>query len=116
MDLSDHEQRLIDGIPRPRAWHRPAQPIGTALRRVVQQRGYAAIQSSQALETTWREVVGEPLASCSSAGSISAGKLQVRVSSSAAAQELSLRRREILQAFVQRMPEAKITGWRLRIG
>jgi predicted nucleic acid-binding Zn ribbon protein len=116
MDLSDHERRILAGIPKPRAWQRPAQPISGVLRRVVQQRGYAAIQASQALEATWREVVGEPLASCSAAGSVQAGKLQVRVSSSAAAQELSLRRQEILQAFGQRMPEARITGWRLRIG
>jgi predicted nucleic acid-binding Zn ribbon protein len=116
MDLSDHERRLLEGIPKPRAWQRPAKSIASVLRRVVQQRGYAAIQASQALEATWREVVGEPLASCSCAGSVQAGKLQVRVSNSAAAQELSLRRPEILQEFHRRMPEAQIKGWRLRIG
>ncbi len=54
-----------------------AKPIASVMRRLMAQRGYAAVQASNDLSNCWSEVVGEVLAKMSCPGNVSRGVLQV---------------------------------------
>ena len=93
-----------------------AKPIGSVMRKLMSQRGYAAIQASNDLSSHWKEIVGEVLASLTCPGNISRGTLQVIVSDSGAMQELTFRKKQILTALKTKLPEAKVEDLRFRIG
>ncbi len=93
-----------------------AKPIATVMRKLMAQRGYAAIQATSELHEKWSEIVGEVLAKMTCPGNVSRGTLQVVVSDSGAMQELSFRKKQILAALKSKLPEAKIEDLRFRVG
>ncbi len=93
-----------------------AKPIGSVMRKLMAQRGYAAIQATNELHENWKEIVGEVLASLTCPGNVSRGVLQVIVSDSGAMQELSFRKKQILAALKVKLPEAKVEDLRFRVG
>ncbi len=93
-----------------------AKPIGTVMRNLMAQRGYAAIQATSELHEKWSEIVGEVLAGMTCPGNVSRGSLQVVVSDSGAMQELSFRKKQILAALKSKLPEAKVEDLRFRVG
>lgn len=93
-----------------------AKPIASVMRKLMSQRGYAAIQATNDLSTRWKEIVGEVLAELTCPGNISRGTLLVMVNDSGAMQELSFRKKQILAALKVKLPEAKIEDLRFRVG
>lgn len=93
-----------------------AKPIASIMRKLMAQRGYAAIQATSELHEKWSEVVGDVLAKLTCPGNVSRGALQVVVSDSGAMQELSFRKKQILAALRSKLPEAKIEDLRFRVG
>ncbi len=93
-----------------------AKPISSVMRKLMSQRGYAAIQATSELSERWKEIVGEVLAQLTCPGNVSRGTLQVIVSDSGAMQELSFRKKQILAALKSKLPEAKIEDLRFRVG
>lgn len=93
-----------------------AKPIATVMKKLMAQRGYAAIQATNDLQEKWSEIVGEVLARMTCPGNISRGTLQVVVSDSGAMQELSFRKKQILAALKLKLPEAKVEDVRFRVG
>lgn len=93
-----------------------AKPIGSVMRKLMAQRGYAAIQATSELHEKWGEIVGEVLAGMTCPGNVSRGTLQVVVSDSGAMQELSFRKKQILVALKAKLPEANVEDLRFRVG
>lgn len=93
-----------------------AKPIASIMRKLMAQRGYAAIQATSELHEKWSEIVGDVLAKLTCPGNVSRGALQVVVSDSGAMQELSFRKKQILAALRSKLPEAKIEDLRFRVG
>ena len=93
-----------------------AKPIGSVMRKLMAQRGYAAIQATSELHENWSEIVGDVLAALTCPGNVSRGTLQVVVSDSGAMQELSFRKKQILAALKAKLPEAKVEDLRFRVG
>ncbi len=93
-----------------------AKTIGSVMRKLMTQRGYAAIQATNELQERWKEIVGEVLAGMTCPGNVSRGTLQVIVSDSGAMQELSFRKKQILAALKAKLPEAKVEDLRFRVG
>lgn len=93
-----------------------AKHIGSVMRKLMSQRGYAAIQATSELHEKWAEIVGEVLAQMTCPGNISRGTMQVVVSDSGAMQELSFRKKQILAALKAKLPEAKVEDLRFRVG
>ncbi len=93
-----------------------AKPIGTVMRKLMAQRGYAAIQATTELHEKWSEIIGEVLAGMTCPGNVSRGTLLVVVSDSGAMQELSFRKKQILAELKVKLPEAKIEDLRFRVG
>jgi predicted nucleic acid-binding Zn ribbon protein len=93
-----------------------AKPIGSVMRKLMSQRGYAAIQATSELHEKWSEIVGDVLARLTCPGNIARGVLQISVSDNGAMQELYFRKKQILTALKAQLPEAKVEDLRFRVG
>ena len=93
-----------------------AKPIATVMRKLMAQRGYAAIQATSELHEKWSEIVGEVLAKLTCPGNVSRGTLLVVVGDSGAMQELSFRKKQILAELKSKLPEAKVEDVKFRVG
>ncbi len=93
-----------------------AKPIGSVIRKLMSQRGYAAIQATSELHEKWGEIVGEVLAQRTCPGNVSRGTLLVIVNDSGSMQELSFRKKQILAELKAKLPEAKVEELRFRVG
>jgi Dna[CI] antecedent, DciA len=98
-----------------RPTHLQAKPIRTVMRRLMSERGYAAIQATASLNEVWAVAVGVLLAKSTRPGKITRGTLNVAVSDSGVIQELHFHKREILAALKSHLPECKISDLRLYI-
>lgn len=82
---------------------------------LVSQFGIGRKREEDELETAWKELAGE-LAEHSSVAAIRRGVLEIKVTDAIFAQELLFRKAELLTAFQERFPEAKMTDLRFRTG
>jgi hypothetical protein len=116
MDLTPEQQERLDleQIKQGRS-HLVPRPIGSIMRRLLNENGYAAIATRQALLDVWREILGESLASCARPGKVWRGKLLIEVSSSQALQEIHFRKDAILKALQAALPSYKIKGLSFKV-
>lgn len=79
-------------------------------------RGYAQVNAADRCLEVWTDVVGPDLARLSRPGRIRKRVLQVIVTNSAAVQELTMRRQDILRRLAKQAPELNIDGLKFRVG
>ena len=79
-------------------------------------RGYARVESASAFEEAWLRAAGRQLGGQSRAGMVRRGTLEVTVGNSAALQELTFRKKQILAELSRLLPDEKIRDLRFRIG
>jgi len=91
---------------------RPADGIGQMMAR----QGYAQTKSNDKLNEAWEIAVGPKLSQKTKAGRISRGVLEVHVASSAAINQLSFQKRQLLSAMQQQLPQNKIKDIRFKLG
>jgi predicted nucleic acid-binding Zn ribbon protein len=89
--------------------------LGEILPQLMARRGYARQISCQDYHDAWGEVAGN-LAQFSQPGLLQRGILQIHVSNSAALQELTFQKRQLLRALEERLPEQKIRDLRFVAG
>ena len=89
--------------------------IADVLTDLFAQRGYAQIKSVDDCQEAWAHIVGD-LKSCSHAGEVKRGVLQVMVSNSVIMQELTFRQDELVTELQHRLPQHRITSLRFRVG
>ena len=96
----------------------PKQPqtIGNILSELMARRGFARIQSTEALETAWRQAAGPLAAEYTRVGAIRRGVIEVIVANSTLVQELGYQKSAILAALQQLLPEENIKCLRFRAG
>jgi predicted nucleic acid-binding Zn ribbon protein len=96
----------------------PKQPetIGNILSELMARRGFARIQSTEVLETAWRQAAGPLAAQYTRVGSIRRGVLEVIVANSTLVQELGYQKSGILAALQQLLPDPGIKCLRFSAG
>ncbi len=113
----DQELQWLQEAAR-RRYRRPV--TGRAIKNVVAelltQRRMVAPQQQRQLREAWRSAVGSAIAECSMPGRVSNGMLEVIVADSVVAQEIALRRSDILRQLRQRLPDQPISRLRTRVG
>ncbi len=113
-DLADYRRRQRSAM----AWHRKGLPKSAAdvIAQVMNKRGYARIQASEAFDELWQQAVGESLARYTRVGNLRRGVLEVTVASSTVMQELQFNKRNILRKIKQTDPQTRISDLRFRSG
>lgn len=89
--------------------------IGSVVRRLMTQSGYGQTQSANQLSEAWTNIVGEPLCNLTRPGKVTRGVLLVVTKSSGASQELTFRKRQVLAALNQKLPELNIRDLKARV-
>jgi len=92
------------------------QRIGDVVAQLLSRRGYARELSPAIEDQAWREAVGNALAEHSRPGRTRRGVLEVTVRNSTVMQELVFQRTELVKKLTERLPEAKISDLRFRVG
>lgn len=91
------------------------QPIAEVLSRLMSRKGYAQALAADDLKSLWEAAVGGPLAHDSRATKLSRGALQIVVRNSAAVQELTFRKKELL-ARIRTLSTRNIRDLKFRVG
>lgn len=111
----DEESYYLSQIPKPKPTPLGAAKVSAILQRVIQQRGYAAVQSAELLHEAWRDAVGPELSHRTRIGHVSRGGLQVFVPSPVVRTELEFRKSEILRFLQTRLPDFRIVRLTIRL-
>jgi len=92
-----------------------ARPIGSVMRKLLAEKGYAAVQASQELADAWPQAAGESLARFTRPGKLSRGVLLVEVANSLVLQEIHFEKSRILKALQTALPAHKFNDLRFRV-
>jgi predicted nucleic acid-binding Zn ribbon protein len=90
--------------------------IADVMSDLLARRGYARQQSASQLAEVWAAAVGESFAADTRAGNVRRGVLEIIVRHSALVQELTFRKKQLLQTLATHVPERKIRDLRFRVG
>ena len=113
--VMDDEEYYLSQIPKPQPTRLGATKIATLLQRVIQQRGYAAVQSADVLKEAWVSAVGDELSGQTRLGKVSRGALQVFVPNHVVKTELDFRVKQILRILQDRLPDFGIQRLTVRV-
>jgi predicted nucleic acid-binding Zn ribbon protein len=92
-----------------------AHSIQSLLNRLMNERGYAAVQGGEAIREAWMQVVGPELAGQSKPGNLRAGVLHIHVADSLTLQELHFRKRELLQKMQAGNKQLRISDLKFKL-
>lgn len=92
------------------------ESIGDILPELIARRGYAAVQTAEALEAAWREAAGEFLARQTRLGRNRGGTLEVITASSTLTQELLFQKPALLAKLAELAPDQPVRDLRFRVG
>jgi predicted nucleic acid-binding Zn ribbon protein len=95
---------------------RAPQQLGTILAELMARRGFARVQSTMALETAWRDAAGGVFSPHTRVGAVRRGKLEITVTSSTLAQELTFHKSALLEAIRKALPGENIRDLGFRVG
>lgn len=116
MTRSEEEQLLrMLAKGRPSAASRGPQPIAEILSRLMARRGYAQEQMGLEWGAIWTTAAGSQ-ASHSRPGKFTRGVLEIMVRNSASLQELTFRKKQLLQAVQEQIPHVPVRDLRFRVG
>jgi predicted nucleic acid-binding Zn ribbon protein len=111
----EDELRRIVANSAARGGGRGPQPISEIVSRLMTRRGYGNQQTSQEWSAAWSTVAGSQ-ASQTRPGKYSRGVLDVIVANSAVLQELTFRKKQLLQSLQLQVPHFKVKDLRFRVG
>lgn len=101
---------------RRRFYARQPKKLSDVMAQLVVKRGLGKKQSNEQLQAAWQAAAGPALGKLSQAVAVRRGKLEVLVASSIMMQEIGFARGRILGELQQKLPEAKISDLKLRVG
>jgi len=99
-----------------RSQSRGPQKIANVLSALMSRKGYAQVQTAFALAEAWEEAAGKKLAPLCRAGNLRRGVLEVTVLNSAAMQELTFRKKQLLASLKKLVPDQGVQDLRFRLG
>lgn len=103
-------------IGRRQRFPRNPPKIGETISALLARRGYAQIETTEALMQAWNKAAGELLAKKTRIGLVKRGTLEVHVENSTVLQELTFQKRQLLKKISAAVPEFKIKDLRFRVG
>lgn len=112
--LGDLNQRA--NRQRRRFYSQQPKGIERLLSQHMAKRGYAATGSNDRIERAWIESVGPQLAKQTRAVGLRRGTLEVLVANSTMMQEINFQRVQLLKSMQKKLPDARITAMKLRVG
>ncbi len=94
------------------------RPKGAAniISQMMARQGYAQTKSNDDLNEAWEIAAGPKFNKNTKAARINRGTLEVIVASSAAMNQLSFQKRQLLSAMQQQLPQNKIKDLRFKLG
>jgi len=95
---------------------RGPQAIGNVLSELMARRGFARVQSAEAVEAAWREAAGPLAAKYTRVGQRRGVALEVIVANSTLVQELGFQKQELLETLGELLPDEGIKCLRFRVG
>lgn len=108
-------RKLHEDVARRQYFDKRPRRIGDLLSTVMARRGYSELEASSEREKAWKAVVGERMSSYSRIGMIRRGVVEVAVANSAALQELTFRKAELIREMSVALPDQKIHDMRFRV-
>lgn len=109
-------ENLADDVQRRQRWVRRPKRARDIVAQLMARTGYTQQQASGEVEQIWKVAVGDRLAAKTRTGTIRRRILEIHVENSATIQELTFRKRELVKVIQQRLPDAKVTDLRFRVG
>lgn len=105
-----------DIVNKRQRFRRRPKRTADVISQMMARQGYAQTKSNDELNEVWEIAVGPKFTSCTKAGRINRGVLEVYVASSAAMNQLSFQKRKLLSAMQQQLPQNKIKDLRFKLG
>ena len=91
--------------------------LSEVLSRLFTSRGWGQRQDRLQLEESWRQAVGENVATCTAVGALRRGVLEVIVADAVLLQELAgYEKRRLLEHLQERLGKSRVTDIRFRLG
>lgn len=112
----DELEAVCQDIARRQRYLRGPQKIADVVSSLLARRGYAQVKSAVESDAAWQQAAGESLGQHSRAGHVKRGVLEVTVRNSAALQELTFRKKQLLKRLAELAPQRKIRDLRFRVG
>lgn len=105
-----------DLVNKRQRFRRRPKRTGDIIGQMMARQGYSQTKSNDELNDAWEIAVGPKLVNSTKAGRISRGVLEVHVASSAAMNQLSFQKKQLLSAMQQQLPQNKIKDIRFKLG
>lgn len=105
-----------DLVGKRQRFRRRPKRTGDIIGQMMARQGYSQTKSNEELNEAWEIAVGPTLMKSTKAGRISRGVLEVHVASSAAMNQLSFKKKQLLSAIQQQLPQNKIKDIRFKLG
>ena len=114
--MPDELRSLESQVNRRQVHPRLPQKMADVLSGLFAKRGYAQVQTASNCEQAWRVTAGAKLAPHSRPGNVKRGVLEITVRNSAAMQELTFQKKQLLAKIAGLLPEQKIKDLKFRVG
>ena len=115
-DRDEEVRQLHQDVSRRQYYQKNPQRIADTLSTLMARRGYAQVESVGQRVEAWNAAVGSPICLHTRVGNIRRGVFEVVVDSSAVLQELTFRKKELVQKLAAALPDQQIGDLRFRIG
>ena len=115
MTQEEDDLHRIVANSRPTGAVRGPQPISEILSRLMARRGYATEQVGHEWKELWSAVAGAQ-ATQTRPGKFNRGVLEIIVRNSAVLQDLTFRKKQLLQSMQTRAPHFQVKELRFRVG
>ena len=83
---------------------------------LLARKGYAQVQSTNALAEAWQQAVGAPLKTLTRANKVTGGTLEVTVGNSSVLHELTFQQQALLKEMQRQVPDQTIKQLKFRVG
>ena len=112
----DELKAICKDIAQRQRYMRGPQKIADVVSGLLARRGYAQVKSTAECDAAWQQAAGKELGQHSRAGNVQRSVLEVTVRNSAALQELTFRKKQLLKRLTELAPHRKIRDLRFRVG
>ena len=120
MDPGQYDELDFDNasdiVKQRQRFRRRPKRTANIISQMMARQGYGQTQSNNELNDAWEIAVGQKFINNTKAARISCGILEVHVASSAAMNQLSFQKRQLLSAMQQQLPQNKIKDLRFKLG
>ena len=115
-DEEDELRNLRTDLERKQIYLGGPKKVSEMLAVLMARRGYAQIETTEAVANAWRDIVGVAVAKDSIPGNIFRGVLEITVRNSVLLQELTFQKKQLTKKLLTALPDHKIKDLKFKIG